>query len=144
MNNEVLLGTTLVSLFADILTILGIGGILTWGFVRKDSSRLADQIVEVFFFSIRIGLLFPVTLVFWGIYYFLFQIFRVVLEGIFRVYPAEFHEFWDPAYPLVFLFSYLLAVVFVGPFYLLACACILLWSGEPMKRLLNKLLKRDQ
>jgi hypothetical protein len=63
VNNGILLGTTLVSLFADIMTILGIGGILTWGLVHKDSSRLADQIVEVFFLSLRMGLLFPVTLV---------------------------------------------------------------------------------
>ena len=64
MNAEMLqLIGNMVSVIADAMTLIGLGGILTWGFVRKGSSRFADRIVDVFFFSIRLFLLFPITLI---------------------------------------------------------------------------------
>jgi hypothetical protein len=145
MNAEMLqLIGNMVSVIADAMTLIGLGGILTWGFVRKGSSRFADQIVDVFFFSIRLFLLFPITLIFLflGSVPYLFA--YLILRDAFGLITGDAPLYWDQAPPIGYLTAYLIAGLVVVPLYLTICSCVLLWSMRPLESLVNRFLGRSR
>jgi len=47
----------IVDLIAGTMTIVGAGGIVSWGFLKQKTSGLADKVVEVFGYSIKTAII---------------------------------------------------------------------------------------
>ncbi len=119
-----------ISVVAGLMTILGVGGLVSWSFIQKQRGTLADNSVSIFAFSVKTGLcillLWPTSLVFFALH-----VFVVLSLGPGVISGSDF--FWHPEHPLAYLASYVLNVLLWVPLYILLCACTYTWSFGPFR-----------
>ena len=119
-----------ISVVSGLMTILGIGGIVSWSLVTVERGSLAQNTISVFAAAVKTGLcalsLWPAFMLFAATH-----IFVVLSLGPGVVGGQNF--FWDSSHPAAFAFSYLLNTSLWVPVYTLACACIFTWSFGPLR-----------
>jgi hypothetical protein len=126
-----------ISLIADVMTLIGVSGIVTWSIFHRES-RLADKVLEIFAFSIKMFfcllLLAPFLMLFHPMSFFS----RLFLTGVFEMPIDLTRQWWDSTNPVPYVISHLFTGLIVIPLYVVTCACVLLWSFSPLSHLFRK------
>ncbi len=120
----------IVSIFAGLMTIIGLGGVVTWSFTRKGRQDFADTTISVFALSVKIATC--------GVLLWILALPAALLHMIIVASLGDgsflFTEyFWASEKWYAYIVSYLLALLIWVPVFLLTCACIFSWSVVPLK-----------
>ena len=120
-----------ISVIAGLMTILGIGGLISWSFFRKERGTSADNTISVFAFAIKTGLclllLWPFAALFTALH-----VIVVLSLGPDSIGPDD-PFLWDPKHAFAFSVSYILNLLIVAPLYFLVFACIYIGSIRPFR-----------
>lgn len=121
----------LIHLAASIMTILGITGLLSWGFRNKDS-KLSESIILMAVYSfkafISLLLLIPISMIIWFI---ASMIIDFGVSGIIDLNSQKYY--WNNEYPGLYSLVYLISGFFPMSIWLLLSSCILQGSREPLR-----------
>ena len=131
----------IIGLAADILAILGIGGLFTWSFVSKDNQDrdIADIGISVFVIAIRLVLSF----------FFLCALFlpaaliHFIIVALFSGNFGASDGFWHPDKVKSYTLAYTIVVLLGMPTAVLGVSSIFTWSVGPFRRFLDILTKRS-
>jgi hypothetical protein len=131
-----------IAITADIMTIIGLSGILTWSIFHKES-RLADKVLEIFAYSIKTFFCLIIFSVFYLIFIVLFAYSRLFLTGLTGVSADMSNFWWSSKDSIGVLLAYLIAGLIAIPLFIISCACIFQWSFNPFKGLLSKFKRNN-
>jgi hypothetical protein len=127
----------IVTLVAGGMTILGVGGLVTWSFFKDGKDGFSSVILTVFSYSIKTALclaiipfMFAIMILPW--------IFAVAFAGGDTATSPFSHDTW----PLGNYIGTSVVLLFAVPVYFLICSCIYTWSFRPFKRF-QKLFSGD-
>jgi hypothetical protein len=120
------------------MTILGIGGVVSWGFVKQSTSSLANKVVEIFGYSIKTGvallLLAPAS---W--------LWAVIYEHAFRAFSGGSFSYvkyyWDSDDPLPYLLPHIIGFLIVVPIYLTVASVVFYSSLDPLTKMLRSIFR---
>lgn len=116
----------IISVIADIITILGIGGIVSWSIFRKNKTSLDQTIIGILLFGVKVSLivllLWPFFFLFYATHLFILVFFRDTF-GFQLTYPMN--EFWDSNTSTPYIISYLVNAILLLPCYALLSLWIL-------------------
>jgi hypothetical protein len=128
----------IVDLIAGTMTILGAGGIVSWGFSRKLGNDLAGKVVQVFAYSIKTALalllLIP-TFWLWSVIYEF--VFRRASGGTF----SYVEPWWDSADPLPYICGYVASAPLIVPIYGIIVCALFSKSIAPLKALFETMFR---
>jgi hypothetical protein len=127
-----------ISVISGLMTILGIGGLISWGFLKKDRDTLAANLVSIFAFSVKTGLC---LLLLWPLVPVVFMLHSMIVLTLGPDQMASGSFLWNSDFPIAYCASYLINAILWVPLYLLLCACIYSWSFRPF-RLFSRLFRR--
>lgn len=123
----------IVGLTADIMTLLGLGGLFTWSFVRKEveAKSFPDIGINVFALAVKVVLCFTVfTLAFTPLAAGTHFSVVFVLSG--NYVPSD--GWWNEEKALVYVIAYALTIFLWLPISVLTASSIVSWSLSPFKR----------
>jgi hypothetical protein len=130
----------IVTVVSGTMTILGIGGIVSWGFLSRGGNELAETIVMVMAYSIRMGVCGLLILPAYVAWDFIYEITLVFLLGSLSMANL----YWQNEHPVKYLAAYLLSLSLVLPVYLTIAACVFRSSLKPLIQMGRALLGRRQ
>ncbi|ENM5843797.1 hypothetical protein V4V60_004002 [Vibrio mimicus] len=121
--------SSIVSLVASVMTILGIGGFFSWSLYDKSHEPdLAGQTIAIFAYAVKFGLCLALLLLLLIPAVFL-HMFLVVVLGDGGIGSSSFY--WASDEWHAYVVSYILGILFWTPLYFLSTACIFSWSTTP-------------
>ncbi|KAA3646165.1 MAG: hypothetical protein DWQ07_08035 [Chloroflexi bacterium] len=125
---------TLISIIADVMTILGIGGFLSWGIFRRANRDLPNRAYEIFTYTFRLGVVIFFTIFVLAILLFLQTNFSYIAE----------HYIWIEGFgweyvPLGLKIFEVGAVLLLTPWYIASTISLLIGSWNPLNRLTNSI-----
>ncbi len=129
-----------ISIAADVITLLGVGGIVSWSVFGKDRGPLQRKIAAVFAFSLKTGFC---VLLFGIIGFFAFVPYGLILSAS-GIHINTSNFFWDSRAKPFFIAGYLVVGLLFLPLYLILCSCIYEWSFEPFRRVREAFRKKPQ
>ena len=144
MNNDLNYYADIIGIISGLMSIVGISGILGWSIFRKGKSPLANTILQIFAYSIKIFL----CIILLGALLLLLQLpWMIVVDSTGGTSSTQGEWIDGVGYVPVPFFSYLfsygnhLGTILIGlfaiPFYILCCACLFTWSLKPLKNFLK-------
>ena len=126
----------IISIIAGIITILGIGGIVTWSLSKKGKSQFSDTVLSVFSYGIKTASCIILGAIILWIYLIITSIITVSSEG-----PVNKPVWW---YFYFNLAVYFVPAVFLVPTYSVVCSCIYKSSWDPWQRFLEILFRKER
>lgn len=131
----------IVSLIAGSMTILGIGGVVTWSFARNRPSQFNEKVITIFSYSTKIFLcvvaawpiLMPASIAKFMLLMFIRDIFEVEIK---------LDPFWDSGHPLPYLAVYIFISLLAIPIYAICCQSIMRWSLKPFTEFYRRISNR--
>ena len=121
----------IVTVISGLMTILGVSGVVSWGFFARGGSQLARSIVTAFAYSIKTAvaglLLGPAYWMWFEIHTFTLVLLNGSLHMAFL--------YWDAERPLSYVAAYAVSLAIVVPIFLVAVTCIYKSSMAPVKQL---------
>ncbi|SRR6266436_1856475 len=136
--NKLSLTANIISIISGFITILGIGGIVSWSLSTKDRGPFQRKVAAVLAFSLKTA--FCIFLL--GV----MAIPALTIHAIMVGFPHNLggaNFFWDSAGQGYYIASYIFQGLLLLPLYLGLCFSIYEWSFDPFKRLW-KAIKRDK
>ena len=137
----------MVSIVAGAMTILGIGGLVTWSALRRGGrSPFQEAVLGVAATSLKVGfsliMLAPFAMI-WGT---AFQLIVIMVAGMLHSYVVDLirQPWWDPAIPVPYIAAWLVPSLVLLPLYVVTTMCILTWSAEPARGLWRALTGRSR
>ena len=116
----------IISIIAGIITILGIGGIVTWSLSKKGKTQWSDTVLSVSSYGIKTAFCIILgTIILWICVIITSRI-TVTSEG-----PVNELVWWQFYFNLA---VYFVLAVFAVAIYLVLCSCIYKSSLEPWQR----------
>ncbi|MDX6559124.1 MAG: hypothetical protein QOF72_2173 [Blastocatellia bacterium] len=128
--NKLSLTANIISIVSGFITILGIGGIVSWSIFGKDRGAFQRKVALIFAFSLKTAF----CLIVLSLVGFFALLIHVIIIGFSRGLTSSTF-YWDAQNPTFYLISYGFQILFLLPLYLILCSCIYEWSFEPLKRL---------
>ncbi len=131
----------IISIIADAITILGIGGIVSWSAFRKKKGAFENTVLDILAFSVKLclcvlvllipaALILPLSIPFTGIF----------LRDLADM-PIEFgrNHYWHSGTPTPYVIVYCFHAVLLLPWLVVLCVCIMKWSFSPFGHLFARL-----
>ena len=117
-----------ISLLSGIMTILGIGGLLSWSIVERKSNILANKIYIIFSYSLKTAAALFISIPF-------IEAWKAVYTFLFRYFASgAIPLVWDSTHPVATIASYSGSLMLIVPIYLTITACLYFWSLSPLLR----------
>lgn len=126
----------IISIIAGIITILGIGGILTWSLSRKGKTQWSENVLSVFSYGIKTAL----CIIWGGIMLWVYLMITSMITFT-SARPLNAPVLWQFYFNLA---VYFVLAVFAVPIYLVLCSCIYKSSWDPWQRFLEIFYKRKR
>lgn len=130
----------IISIIAGIITILGIGGIVTWSISKKGKTQWSDTVLSVFGYGIKTAF----CIIFGVIILWIYLLITTIITTVISQGPANEAVWWESAKFYFNLATYLVLAVFAVPLLLVLCSCIYKSSWEPWQRFYEKLFKKTK
>lgn len=127
--------STIVSIVSGLMTILGISGVVTWGFKNTETRPGADSIIIIFVYSIKFFINTIILAVLSLLAYMMNFGVVLVLKGHIQ---AESNEYWEKGYEFQHILSYLIVALLFIPMFLLLSATVYQWSFSPFNKFFSK------
>lgn len=134
-NNQISYFADIVSIIAGLMTMLGIGGIVTWSLSKKHRSTFDDRVVSIAVYSAKI---FLCMLPLW-----LYPIYREIVLPISGALLRDgfgmdigswpYQMWWDKEHPAPYLICHIFFGLIIVPLYYLFCKSLFQWSLRPIK-----------
>jgi len=126
----------IISIIAGIITILGIGGIVTWSLSKKGKTQWSNTVLSVFSYGIKTAFCIILGAMSLWIYLIITSMITVTSEA-----PVN-EPVWRQFY---FNFAvYFVLAVFPVSIYLVLCSCIYKSSWDPWQRLWEIVFKKEK
>jgi hypothetical protein len=116
-----------VTVVSGSMTIIGLGGLFSWGIFGRGRGGLSATVFEVFAYSWKTGLcllLLVPSYIIWDLLY--GELLRFVTRGYLM---KDFY--WDSLYPIRYSAVYLATSLVLLPVYCLSCLSVYQWSLAP-------------
>jgi len=127
----------IISIIAGLITILGIGGIVSWSIFKKSRTQWSDTVLSVFSYGVKTAWCITLGAITLSIYLFIAWFILAMLQAI--LYESA----WGQNAKFRFEIAvYLVLVVFHIPIYLVLCSCIYKSSWGPWQRFWEILIKK--
>ena len=128
----------IVTVVSGAMTILGIGGIVSWGFFARTTNALASRIITVFAYSIKTFIAALLVAPAYEIWYWIHTRTILFLHG----FIAIGHIYCDSSLPLSYVASYVVSLSLVVPLYSVIVACLYKASLKPVRQIVGALLRK--
>lgn len=127
----------IISIIAGLITILGIGGIVSWSIFKKSRPQWSDTVLSVFSYGIKTAWCITLGAITLSIYLSIAWFILATEEALFFD-----SAWWQNAKFLFEIAVYLVLAVFHMPIYLVLCSCIYKSSWGPWQRFWEILFKK--
>jgi hypothetical protein len=128
-----------ISVVADVLTILGIGGLASWSVLSKSSGSLQERVAAILAYSVKTGACLVILIASLLIAKLPFDLLVNIING----HKNIDSPYWSSAEPLGYIVAYLITISFFGVGFLLICRSVYSWSFGPFRSFKNA-FKQDQ
>ncbi len=128
----------IISIIAGIITILGIGGILSWSILKKDKSLLSDSVLSIFSYSLKTGFVILIGIPGAYLFFFFYSWLLVFSKG--EADPL----YWESGHFFEHFIAYFIVALFAMPIYSVICACIYKSSLDPWQRFWEIFFKKKK
>ena len=131
---------TIIGLVADIMAILGIGGLVSWSVFKRERGQFDETVLSIFAYSVKTALCLAVL-----------GVFGVVASGVDNIilsmslgyFGPDTPRFWDPQNPLPYVFAHMATGLLFVPLSLLTCASLYASSLGPFRRFFRVFMRRN-
>lgn len=121
----------MISIVAGLMTIFGVGGLLSWSLLKKTKESLPDATLSVVTLSFKLGLCVLLLLLFSLPMHFM-HVFIVLAIGKGHLSAGK-DMYWGSEDWVAYVISYVINVLIWFPAYFIACSCVFSWSIQPVK-----------
>jgi hypothetical protein len=121
----------ILSFISSIITILGVGGIVSWSVNQRDSSQFATTVYKIFTYSIKTVLCFFVFLILYILGLNLFDLSYSIIDSLF--WKTIYFDFSVGTISLTGIIVFLMNFGLLLPIFFLSCSSIYKWSLNPFK-----------
>lgn len=90
-----------ISVIADLMTILGLGGILTYGIYLKDRNLFGLRIFKIITFSFRLAIIIAIGALSYRLFDFPYAFFLVIFKG------DTMNFYWEDGKEIQYIFTYI-------------------------------------
>ena len=120
----------ILGIITGVMTILGLGGILSWGLLRRHDSPLSDRMLEIFGYSVKTFICIVLTFILFQLFWQFTSLASAAFgDGTYRDLQGAIAIASVP-YALGALVSGLLFL----PLWVVLCVCVYTWSFSPLIR----------
>lgn len=120
-----------ISVLAGLMTIIGVGGIVSWSFIlRSRPQDFPDGTISIFVMAVKLVLCI-LAIPFTGLIPAMLHVQIVLAIGPPSIPVSQ--TFWNPEYPAAYITGLSIGIALWLPFYLLSCASLFTWSLEPFR-----------
>ncbi len=135
----------IVSIIAGAMTILGLGGLITWSAFRPGvKTPLQETVLGVAAMALKFGFCLVIGVPFamgWGA---AFSMMVIMVAGMlaFPVVDLGRQPWWDAAFPAPYVVAWVVPSLVFMPLYIVAAMCLLSRSLQPARGLWRALNRR--
>jgi len=134
----------ILGIIASMMTILGVGGIVTWSFINRGRS-FSDRVLIIFGYSTKLGLciILSILLGFIGLAFFMltWSSIDIVVQITLSSFGSNAYDYSVVGGP-TFWVSIILVGVFLIPAFFLVWGSVLTWSFAPIERFLSRTFQK--
>jgi hypothetical protein len=136
--NKLNLTANIISIISGVITILGIGGIVSWSLFSKERRPFQQKVAAVLAFALKTGFcLVTLGLLAWPA----FLVYGTILAFSAKDVSSS-TLFWNSSEPVQYVVAYIVIGLLFLPLYLVLCSTIYEWSFEPFRRLAKAFRKQ--
>jgi hypothetical protein len=116
-----------VTIVSGAMTIMGIGGLFSWGIFGRDRNELSATVFQIFAYSWKTGLCLLLLVPLYFIWHLLYrELLTIVTKGF--LYDDYY---WNSLYPIRYSAAYLTTALILFPVYCLCCLSVYRCSISP-------------
>jgi hypothetical protein len=120
-------------LIADIMTIFGLGRVLTWGLSQQNKTVWGHKLFLCAFYSVKFALIIIIAIISYGIFNLVYFFSLLYAKG------NVFHYYWETGNEIWYILSYLIGILVAFPVFILSALSISTSSTYYIKLFLSKI-----
>jgi len=97
----------ILSVLADVMTVLGIGGVLTYGVLTRDKNLLGRKVYRLIVFFFRLSLVLAAGIFLYALYEIPYGLMLVALKG------QTGHFYWEEGKEIQHVLAYVVSILFL-------------------------------